>query len=568
MRHSVKFPLAVAFFSSVFAGQYSRHDLRSDLMAGLTVGIVAIPLSMALSIAIGLPPQHGLFTALIAGFFIALLGGARLSVSGPTAAFIVILQPIVLQYGLSGLLMATLMAGVMLILMGVVRLGRLIEYIPSSVVLGFTAGIAIVIATLQIPDSLGLHFEELPEFYLERLWVMALALPATQWPALLVTGITLGVLILWRRLPTAIPPHLPALLAGVLSAMLLTHYGFAVETLADRFQFTLPDGTQGAGIPPFLPTFDWPWGGALEGSAWSFALARELLPFAFAIAIAMLGAIESLLCAVVMDNMSGYRHDANAELMGQGIGNLLVPFFGGITATAALARSATNYRSGARTPVAAMTHALVVGAALLWFAPWLGYLPMASMAALLLMVAWQMSERHHVLHLVKKAPRGDIAVLILCAVLTVLVDMVVAIFVGVVIAGFLFIQQVSVMTRVQDVSTHPKHAPQGLPEGWAIFKITGPLFFAAVDRVFTELRTLSADKRGVILYLDGVSVLDAGGLDGLAAFRQYCAGRNIELVLADVQFQPLKALVKAGVQPEEGRFLLTSTLAEAVERAV
>lgn len=565
MRLSVKFPLAVAFITSVFREPYHGQDVRSDVMAGLTVGIVAIPLSMALSIAIGLPPQHGLFTALVAGFFIALLGGAHLSVSGPTAAFIVILQPIVLQYGLSGLLLATLMAGVMLVFMGVARFGRLIEFIPSSVVLGFTAGIAVVIATLQIPDSLGLHFEELPEFYLARLWTMLLALPQTQWPALLITCITLAVLILWRRVPTSIPPHLPALLVGVFAAMLLQQFGFAVETLADRFQFTLPDGTQGAGIPPFLPTFNWPWAGNLAGAAWSFALARELLPFAFA--IAMLGAIESLLCAVVMDNMSGHRHDANAELVGQGIGNMLVPFFGGITATAALARSATNYRSGARTPIAAMTHALVVGAALLWFAPWLGYLPMASMAALLLMVAWQMSERHHVVHLVKKAPQGDIAVLILCAVLTVLVDMVVAIFVGVVIAGFLFIQQVSVMTRVQDVSTHPKHAPQGLPDGWAIFKITGPIFFAAVDRVFTELRTMSTGKRGVILYLDGVSVLDAGGLDGLAAFRQHCARHGIELVLADVQFQPLKALVRAGVQPEDGKFMLTRTLAEAVERA-
>lgn len=555
-------PIASALVNSVIRKPYNRRQWRGDVMAGLTVGIVAIPLSMALSIAIGLPPQHGLFTALIAGFVIALLGGSRLSVSGPTAAFIVVLHPIVLTYGLSGLMLATLMAGVMLIGMSAARFGRLIEYIPSSVVLGFTLGIAIVIATLQVPDSFGLVITDPPEFYLARLWLFIQAMPQVHGPTVVVTAATLLVLIFWRMLNTPVPPHLPALLVGVGLAMLFERMNMPVDTLASRFQYALPDGTTGSGIPPLLPSFSWPWA---DGLGWSFGLARELLPFAFA--IAMLGAIESLLCAVVMDNMSGQRHDPNGELFGQGVGNILVPFFGGITATAALARSATSYRAGATTPIAGMVHALVVGAGLLWFAPWLGYLPMASMAALLLMVAWHMSERHHVFSMLKRAPRGDILVLVLCATLTVLVDMVVAIFTGVVIAALLFIQQISAMTRVQDVSTHPKHAPRGLPEGWVIFKITGPLFFAAADRVFTELIALSEGKRGVILYMDGVSVMDAGGLDGLSRYRAQCRDRGVFLTVADVQFQPLKAMVKAGVQPVEGEFLLTSTLAEAVEQA-
>lgn len=562
--------IANAVRESCFQEPYSWQRFSRDLIAGATVGVIAIPLAMALAIASGVPPQHGLYTAMIAGFVIALTGGSRYSVSGPTAAFVVILYPVAQQFGLAGLLMATLMAGMILVGLALARLGRLIEYIPESVTLGFTAGIAVVIAILQVQDFFGLL--SLPESgkvsFPHRLAQLIHELPGVDWETTLVGLSTLGTLLLWKRLNLRIPGYLPALVVGALVTMAFTHWGHSVDTIGSRFSYNLPDGTIGQGIPPALPNWVWPWqqpGPDGRPLSWSLATFEALLPAAFS--IAMLGAIESLLCAVVLDGMSGRRHSANSELLGQGLGNIIVPFFGGITATAALARSAANYRAGAESPIAAMIHALVVMAGLLALAPLLAYLPMASMAALLLMVAWHMSEAHKVVNLIKKAPGSDILILITCMSLTILFDMVIAISTGVVLASLLFMRDISAMTKITDISSNRKQIPDDLPAGWTAYRISGPLFFAAADRIFSELALLAANKRGVILNLDAVPLLDAGGLSALTKFINACSKYNTRLVMSDIQFQPLKTMAKAGTRPVDGQLVFAPTLDEALFEA-
>lgn len=565
--HLFRLRPGIALQESCLAEPYNRRRFGKDLMAGVTVGIIAIPLAMALAIASGVAPQYGLYSAMIAGFVIALTGGSRYSISGPTAAFVVILYPVAQQFGLGGLLLATLMAGLILVALALARLGRLIEYIPEPVTLGFTSGIAVVIATLQVRDFFGLPLAELPESWLGKVETLLLALPQLDVASLLVAAVTLGTMILWPRLKTPVPGHLPALLIGVGLSLLLGAFGQEVDTIGSRFSYLLPDGSTGQGIPPVLPHFEWPWRQAGPDGAplvLSFETLRTLLPAAFT--IAMLGAIESLLCAVVLDGMTGRRHSANSELLGQGLGNLIAPFFGGITATAAIARSAANYRAGAESPVAAMIHALVVMAALLAIAPLLSYLPMASMAAMLLMVAWNMSEAHKVVALVRKAPAGDILVLAVCLSLTVLFDMVIAIGTGIVLASLLFVRDLSAMTKVSEIGGNRRLVPEPLPAGWSLYKINGPLFFAAADRVFSELELLSRYNRGVLLYLDGVPMLDAGGLSALEKFIDSCRARDVQLLIADLQFQPLRALARADIQPVEGLLSFSPTLAEALER--
>ncbi len=491
--HLTAVQIASAFRESCLRERYSLRRGYADLMAGTTVGIIAIPLAMALAIASGVAPQHGLYTAIIAGFAVALTGGSRYSVTGPTAAFVVILHPVAQQFGLGGLLVATLLAGCILIGMAVARLGRLIEYIPEQVTLGFTAGIAVVIATLQVKDFFGLRPLAGHETYAQQVAALWHAAPTANSATVLVGVVTLLLLVVWPKLKLPVPGHLPAVVVGALLAWALAKTGHPVETIGSRFDYLLPDGSSGHGIPPVLPHFLWPWtapgpdGGAI---VWSWSTLRTLLPAAFS--IAMLGAIESLLCAVVLDGMSGRRHQANGELLGQGIGNLLAPFFGGITATAAIARSAANFRGGAQSPVASMVHALVVLIALLALAPIFSYLPMASLAALLLIVAWNMSEAHRVIGLIRQAPRGDVLVLLTCAALTVLFDMVIAISTGIVLASLLFMRNIAKMTKITDVTQQRKHVPMALQPGWAVYKIDGPLFFAAADRVFSQLALLAA----------------------------------------------------------------------------
>lgn len=549
--------IAHAFREACVAERYTMQRLTRDLLAGITVGIIAIPLAMALAIASGVAPQYGLYTAIVAGFVIALTGGSRLSISGPTAAFVVILYPIVQRHGLGGLMLATLMAGGLLVVMAYARLGRLIEYVPEAVTLGFTGGIAVVIATLQIRDLCGLAIEHLPEHFTGKVWVLGQHLPNTAWPALAIAGLTLLVMLLWPRLRTPIPPHLPAVIAASVAAWLLQSSGVAVETIATRFSYTAADGSLQAGIPPYPPAFSWPWQQAgTDGSPLkvTWPLIVELLPAAFA--IAMLGAIESLLCAVVLDGMTGRRHSANSELLGQGIGNLIVPFFGGITATAAIARSVANLKAGGQTPVAAMIHAAVVLLGLLLLAPLLSYLPMAGMAALLLVVAWNMSELPKSVHFLRSAPRGDVMVLLTCLSLTVFFDMVIAITAGILLAAVLFMKEIAGMTRLDDVTADI----EDLPRDWKAFRIAGPLFFAAADRVFGELAQAAQSVRGIIVKMDEVQLLDAGGLAALNKLVAFCQKNDIRIYLCDWQPQPLKTLTRAKFLQIPRRVMVLSTL--------
>ncbi len=566
MPHRSRFNSVLPFTAlrEVLKEGYRLDHFIKDLLAGLTVGIIAIPLSMALAIASGVPPQYGLYTAIIAGILIPLTGGSRYSVSGPTAAFVVILYPVAQSYGLNGLLLATLLAGLIMLTLAFARLGRLIEYIPEPVTLGFTSGIAVVIAVLQLNDFLGLHIAEMPEFFFAKLATLFNHLPAIHTGELTVGLVTLASLILWPKFKTPIPTYLPAAIVGTLTAFL---WGFnEIDTIGTRFHYLLPDGTSGAGIPPALPSLTWPWqqpgpqGVPLE---WNLSLVIELLPAAFS--IAMLGAIESLLCAVVLDGMSQKRHHSNGELLGQGIGNLVTPWFGGITATAALARSTTNYRVGAVSPIAAIIHALVVLAAILLLAPWLAKIPMATMAAMLLIVAWNMSEASKAIKLIRQANLGDALVLLSCFSLTVIFDMVIAICTGVVLAALLFMRDIAQMTQVKDISSVRKHVPEPLPDGTAVYKINGPLFFAAADRVFDQLEHLSQAKQKIILYLDGVSILDAGGLSALERFIERRMQDGCEIVLADLQFQPLKTVSRSDLTPRPNQLSFTATLAEALE---
>lgn len=564
-RHLLSLRLGHALREVFAEGPYGRAELAKDLVAGITVGIIAIPLSMALAIASGVAPQYGLYSAFIAGFLIPLLGGSRYSVSGPTAAFVVILVPVVQHYGLAGLLIASILAGAMQILMALMRLGRYIQYIPESVTLGFTAGIAVVIAVLQMKDFMGLTVTQMPHSFAGKVQALVQALPTLALPSLCVGAVTLAVMLLWPRLRTPLPPHLPAVFVGTLLALALNQRGLDVATVNSTFQFTLPDGSSGAGIPPMLPDFQWPWTRAQEGEAvlvFSWPLVQDLMSAAFA--IAMLGAIESLLCAVVLDGMTGKKHSANSELMGQGIGNVIVPFFGGITATAAIARSAANVKAGAQSPLAAIIHAVVVLIALVFLSRLLGYLPMSSMAALLVIVAWNMSEAPKAVRLVRRAPLSDVLVFALCFVLTVLLDMVVAITAGVVLASLLFMKNIAEMTRVTEVSDNPKLVDVAVPQEWKVFKINGPLFFAAAERVFADLAIQCTGQRGVVVYLDAVPLLDAGGLSALYDFLGKCQAAGTEVHLADLQYQPLKTLAKAGFTPELYGCRTHATLAAAL----
>lgn len=532
-----------ALIDACWKEKYTVSRFIRDLIAGITVGIIAIPLAMALAIGSGVPPQYGLYTAAVAGIIIALTGGSRFSISGPTAAFVVVLYPVSQQFGLAGLLLATLISGFFLILFGLARFGRLIEYIPVSVTLGFTSGIGITIATMQIKDFFGLQLTHSPEHYWQKVSALITAFPTFNGGDAAIGIVTLSVLILWPRLGLRLPGHLPALLAGCAVMGVVNLSGGEVATIGSRFHYLLSDGTQGNGIPQLLPQLALPWD--LPGSEFRLNLStiQALIPAAFS--MAMLGAIESLLCAVVLDGMTGTRHKANNELIGQGLGNIITPFFGGITATAAIARSAANVRAGATSPLAAVIHSLLVLLALLVLAPLLSWLPLSAMAALLLLVAWNMSEAHKVVTLLRRAPPDDIIVMLICMSLTVLFDMVIAISVGIMLASLLFMRRIARMTHLAPVAVNA-------PDDVLVIRVIGPLFFAAAESVFNDLRTRIEGKRIVVLKWDAVPVLDAGGLEAFLRFIQQLPA-GCELRVANLEFQPLRTLARAGVQPIPGK---------------
>ncbi|MFN0243760.1 MAG: C4-dicarboxylic acid transporter DauA [Planctomycetota bacterium] len=546
---------------------YGARELRADVVAGIVVGIVALPLAMALAIASGVPPQYGLYTSIVAGAMIPLLGGSRSSVSGPTAAFVVLLAPISHRFGLGGLLLATMMAGAILVAIGVARLGRWIQFVPHPVTTGFTAGIAIVIATLQLTDFLGLSIEHMPEHFPEKVAALAAAVPHAHWHELSIGLFTLLVLLVWPRITKRVPGPLVALALGAAAAALLAQLvpGFHVDTIGSRFHYDIGGQTL-PGIPRMLPHFAWPWqmpGPDGQPVGLSFGLVRELAGPAFA--IAMLGAIESLLCAVVADGMAGTRHDPDVELVAQGIGNLVGPLFGGIAATGAIARTATLVRAGGRSPVASFLHAVFVLAAVLALAPYLAWLPMASLAALLLIVAWNMSEARHFIHIVRVAPKSDVFVLLSCFGLTVVFDMVISVSVGIVLAALMFMRRMSdsFSARVAD-RTPAQHADPHL-QGVVVYDIGGPLFFGAAEKAISALAPVAGKARAVILHMSAVPIIDVTGLVAFESTLDKLARAGTFVVLVGVQPQPQEILKHGGLTDQPSRLAICRTQEEALE---
>ncbi len=546
---------------------YTGAHFRADALAGLVVGIVAVPLSMALAIATGVPPQYGLYTAIVAGFLIALLGGSRVQVSGPTAAFVVILAPIVSQHGLSGLLVATMLAGLILLGIGLARLGQMITFVPYPVTTGFTAGIAVVIATLQIRDFLGLRITgPMPDDFPGKVQTIFSALPTWQLGDAGIGSLTIALLILWPRLTRRVPSPLVAIGVATLTSLALSAWvpGFDVSTIASRFSTTI-NGVTYHGIPQLPPMPLLPWLVSTPGhpaTPLSLDLVRSLLPSAFA--IAMLGAIESLLSAVIADGMTGMKHDSDGELIAQGIGNMVCPFFGGIAATGAIARTATNVRAGGRSPVSAMIHAGFVLASVLVLAPVLGYLPLASLAGLLLVVAWNMSEAKHVVRMVRIAPRSDVFVLVLCLALTVVFDMVISVGVGVLLAAILFMRRMAEVAQVDMVSEQHPDLKTPLPQGVLLYQIAGPLFFGAAQKAMSAIDADHAGLRTVVLDMESVHAMDATGLVNLESTIKRLNHSGIQVILARVQPQPHRVLTRAGLDELSPRLKLAADLPEAM----
>jgi len=516
---TVQVPVAYAI-RRAFQKGYGVAELRSDLLAGSVVAIVALPLSMALAIAVGAPPEHGLYTAIVAGFVTALLGGCKFQVTGPTAAFVVVLAPIVNKHGLSGLLTAGFMAGVMLLAMGAFKLGSFIKFIPYPVTTGFTTGIATVIATLQLKDALGIRVASMPDHFLERIAALWQARATTSWHELVIAASTLALLVGFPRVTKRIPAPLVALVFVSLAAWIAHRFvpSFEVATIASRFH----------GIPRTIPAPAFPW----STGGLSFSTMRELFTSAFAIAV--LGAIESLLSATICDGMTRTRHDPNAELVGLGVGNIVAPFFGGIAATGALARTATNIRAGAKSPIAAATHSILVLLAMLVFAPLVGYVPMASLAALLMLVAWNMAEVHAFVGMVKIAPRSDVVVLVTCFVLTVAFDMVVAVSVGFMLAAVLFMRRMSELTESKlTIDNTEERAALRLPPRTSFYEVNGPLFFGAAQRAMDSLHASESDAFDtIIINLGKVPVIDATGFAALDNALSALVRRKKKIVLA------------------------------------
>jgi len=554
---------------SALKGGYRLADFQKDVMAGLTIGTVAVPLSMALAIASGVPPQHGLYTAIVAGAIIAMTGGARFNVSGPTAAFVVILFPVVQQFGLGGLLIASMMAGVILVALGLTRMGALIRFVPYPVVLGFTAGIAVVIAVLQVPDFLGLETGKLGGHFVENVATISTSLPTFNLLELGVGAFALVLMLLWPRLRIPIPAPLIGLVFGAVAA-----YGInslmggpgtdgAVATISSRFSWEV-GGQTGTGVPPIPPTFIAPWllpGPDGEPLELGFTLFSALLGPAFA--IAMLGAIESLLCAVVADGLTKTRHDPNAELIGQGLGNIAAPFFGGITATAAIARTATNIRSGARSPISAVVHSLVVLLAVVALAGLLGLVPMAALAALLFIIAWNMSEARHFVRTLRSAPPGDVTILVTCFSLTVLFDMVLAVAVGVALAAALFIRRMSLLTEANLLEGHHYPANTGFPPEVAIYDINGPLFFGAAEKALTSLHLVDPKVRTVVLDMHDVPSMDGTAIVALESIVAEMGRDGIRLILVGLQPRMIVKLRRAGIHKLAGSLTYCRNLEHA-----
>ncbi len=559
VKNSRTFPFAVAIRRLLREG-YSLSRLRADITAGITVGIVALPLSMAFAIVSGVKPQHGLYTAIIAGGLTAVTGGSRNAVSGPTAAFVVLLAPISAKYGLGGLALASAMAGVILVIMGLFRLGRLVSFVPHPVTTGFTAGIAVVIATLQIRDFLGLRYAATGEHYWDKVYDTATALASVHWPDLLVGVVTLVLLLLWPKVTRRVPASVIAIGAGAALAYFLNLELGAqgVATVEGRFG-VIPQ------LPP-LPVLPWAETGA-DGQplGLSLDLFRALIGPAFA--MAALGAIVSLMTAVVADGVTSTKHDPDAELVGQGLGNIVAPFFGGIASSGAIARTITGIRSGGTSPVASVSHAVFVLGAVVLLAPFLGYLPMASMAALLLLVAWNMADVRHFWHMLRVAPRSDLAVLLLCFLLTVVFDMVVSVSVGIVLAALLFMRRMAEITGARMVTGSTSQLREPLPPGVILYEIAGPLFFGAAEKAMSQILNAPVAVKTAVLDMSAVPVMDVTGLVALESVLQKLQARGACVIIGGLQAQPRRLLDRAGLVEVPSVLRFCVSLEQALEEA-
>lgn len=543
-------PLARAIRETWRQG-YRFSDLSADLSAGLTICIIAIPMTMAVAIACGVQPVHGLYGAMIAGPLIALLGGSRLSISGPVAELAVLIYPVAYQYGFSGVMLVTWMAGLILLFMGLAKLGRVIEFIPYPVTTGFIAGTGVVICALQIKDFFGLDLLTQPKYFLDRMLGLAEAFPSWRLADTSIGVITLGVMMLWSRLKIPIPGHLIAMLVGSLAGILLPNFSpdLVVETIGSRY----------GGIPQSLPQF-LPFTQSLD-------IESIRLLFSSAFAIAMLCAIKALLCAVVLDGMGGTKHDPNAELIAHGIGNLILPFFGGLASTSALSRSVANARVGARSPIASVVHGISIVLVVLILAPIFSYLPMATFAALLLMAAWNIFDLRHCLQIMRVGTRSDVAVLLICFSLTVLLDMSIAVGVGMVLAALLFMKQMANITGGRWLLEAAEwNVYERLPEDVMVYEISGPLFFGATEKAMSTLREHSSGLRVVILEMNGVPTMDISGVVALQSALESLEKKRIFVILSGVQEQPRETLKRAGIGPED-RLMVAQNLSEAISFA-
>ena len=491
---------------------YTAPQLRADLIAGLTVAIVALPLAMALGIASGASPDKGLVTAIVAGFLISALGGSRVQVGGPTGAFVVVIAGVIANHGYAGLVLATAMAGIILIIAGYAGLGKLMKFVPMPVVTGFTAGIAVIIASSQIGDFLGLDAGKVPAEFLGKWQAYWHAIDTLSMPTLLVGAATLALILLLKRINPRLPGYLIAVLAASLAVALLK---LPIDTVGQRF----PD------MPTTLPAPHIP--------AFSLAMMRDVLPSAFT--IAFLAGIEALLSAVVADGMTGYRHRSGQELVAQGIANLASALFGGLPATGAIARTATNIRAGARTPVAGMAHAVFLLAILLAAGSLVAYVPMPALAAILLIVAWGMSEINR-FRMLLRMKAGERAILLLTFGLTVMVDLTVAIGVGVTLASLLFMARMSEATGLlaDDESVEDPDQRLALPTGVEVFRIAGPMFFGAATEMLDALGRIGSAPRAVILRLDRVPYIDSSGIGVLETFVDRARATGTRIILCDM----------------------------------
>lgn len=516
---------------------YTREAFTADLIAGITVGIVALPLAMAFAIASGVKPEAGIFTAVIAGFIISALGGTKVAIGGPTGAFIVILYGIYAKYGAENLAICTVMAGVILLIMGLARLGTMIKFIPYPVTMGFTSGIAVLIFSTQIKDFFGLKVDKVPSEFIEKMRVLFEHAGTLHWPTIALAVASLAIILFWpKSWQRRVPGSIVALVLGTVAVAL---FHLPVETIGSKF----------GGIPQALPSPHVP--------ALSWENIRQL--FQPATTIALLAAIESLLCAVVADGMVDDRHDSNQELMAQGLANIVTPFFGGIAATGAIARTATNVKCGARTPIAGVIHAITLLVIILAAAPLAQYIPLATLSAVLVNVAMNMGEWHNFSRL-PKWPRSAAAVFLTAFGLTVVIDLTVAVEIGMVLAAILFIKRVSETTQITavDESTETEGSQHSLvgkeiPKGVMVYRIFGSFFFGAADKLESALKRLKQEPDVLILRMRKVLAMDATGLNALEDLYERLHRRKKHLILSGPHTQPLFMMDKAGFLDRLGK---------------